>query len=136
VIVGDAAGGSVASLTSNDDSFFSISSSTTSTRAASFYGSFPGVPRTVAGLRIGYSGKNSLSCSQTIALKRWSTGAWVIFDTRSVGATETAVEVVPAGSLSDYVSGTGTTGELQVRLRCTTSAGTFVSSADLLNISY
>jgi hypothetical protein len=51
-----------------------------------------------------------------------------------VGTTEVLIaDLIPSGTLADYVSGTG---ELRVRIRCTNSTTNFFSSGDLLQIVY
>ena len=54
-------------------------------------------------------------------------------DTRTVGTTETLVERAAGGTLADYVNSTG---DLRVRVRCSTTAGSFIASANLLRITY
>jgi hypothetical protein len=137
VIVGAATGGSAASLAADDDDYYVTESSSASTKATAWYGTFTAVPRSLASLRISFTGKHSLACAQGIALRRWSDNSWVVVQQQTVGPTEVAiVDFAPSGPLGGYVSGTGAEGELQVRIRCTTTAGTFVSSADLLRIAY
>ena len=76
---------------------------------------------------------NSRSCNQTVSLWNNRTGAWVTLDSRTVGTTEVTLEQAAGGTLSDYVSGAG---EVHVRVRCTTTSGSFVASGNLLRVSY
>jgi hypothetical protein len=88
-------------------------------------------------LKISYKGKNSQSCTQRVSIWRWTTSSWVQLDSRSVGTTEVLIaDLVPTGTLADYVSGSSGDGELRVRVRCTRSTGSFFSSGDLMKIVY
>jgi hypothetical protein len=62
----------------------------------------------------------------------WTTSSWVQLDARSVGTTEVLVDRSVTGALADLVSGTG---ELRVRVRCT-SGSSFYSRGDLLRVTY
>ncbi|MGH3104465.1 MAG: S8 family serine peptidase [Gaiellaceae bacterium] len=137
VIVGSLKSGTAGNLAADDDAYYEVNSNTATTRAAAWYGTFAGVPNTLTSLRLSFTGKHSRSCAQTVALKRWTTNAWVVVNSQTVGTTEVAIVDLPAtGTLAEYVSGTSGDGDVQVRLRCTTTAGTFFSSADLLRIAY
>ena len=83
-----------------------------------------------------FRGKATRACTQTIWIWRWTDGVWVQLDSRTVGSTELEVNVVPGGANADYVSGATGDGNVHVRIRCATGYGTFVSSADLLQITY
>ena len=73
---------------------------------------------------------NSRSCSQTVAIYRFTDGAWVTLDSRTVGLTETRLaDLKPGGTLSSYRNSAG---DMHVRVRCTTTAGTFYASANQL----
>ena len=128
--------GSVSSLSADDGLFLQINSTTSSTYTTSWYGRFAGVARTLKSLKVAYSGLNSRTCAQTIFVYRWTDGVWVQLDSRSVGTTETAIEVAPGGTLANYVSGTTDTGDVAVRVRCQTTSGKFSASGDLLKIVY
>jgi hypothetical protein len=128
--------GSYAQLGADDNAYYHVNSTTTGTRTTAWYAKFASVPNSLRNLRVSYSGKASASCTQTIAIWRWTTSSWVALDSRLVGTTELRVDKPPSGSAADYVSGTSGDGELRVRLRCTRSSSSFYSSADLLRISY
>ncbi len=127
-------GGGPSQLNADDDAYLLVASNTSSTRTSAWYGSFTGIAATLRDLRVSYRGKNSRACSQTIAIRRISDGAWVALDSRSVGTTEVLLAglVVP-GAPGAYLSSAG---ELRVRVRCSTSSGTFTASGDLLAIEY
>ena len=136
VLTGTLASGTAAALTSDDDVYLAVNSTTTGTRTAAWYGSFINVPRNLNTLSVNYKGNNSRNCTQTVAIWRWTTSAWVQLDSRTVGTTEVAINnLTPTGTLSDYVSGTGSTGELRVRIQCQTTAN-LTNRGDLMNIVY
>ena len=130
---GSGAGGSVTDLQSNNDVYFRVLNSPN--RVAAWYGSFTGVPSTASGLKVTYSGGNTVACSQTVSVYRWSDGVWVQLDSRSVGAETLLSNLAPPGAASQYVSGTG---ELRVQIRCRSSVGnkSYVSQGDLMSITY
>ena len=126
-----------ANLGADDNSYYEVNSSSSGNRTTQWYGGFTGVTNSLTSLRVSYVGKNSRSCSQTISIYRFSTGKWVDLNTRSVGTTEVAVlDLLPSGTLANYVSGSSGDGEVRVRVRCRTSSGSFFTSGDLLQITY
>ena len=133
--MGTLRGGTAAALTADDNSFYEVNSTTSGTRTSSWYGSFTGVPSTLANLRVTYRGKNSRSCTQTVAIWNWTTSAWVQLDSRAVGTAEvTIADLAPTGTLGNYRSGTG---EVRVRVRSTPTANAnFFSSGELMQIGY
>ena len=125
--------GTYSRLAANDNAFYEVRSTTSGTRTSSWYGRFSGVSRDLTGLRVTYAGRNSVSCAQTISIWRPATATWVQVDARTVGSTEVTVDRSVTGALSDLVS---TTGELRVRVQCTSMSTSFVSRGDLLRITY
>ena len=136
---GSLRGGSAASLTADDNVYYSVNSTTTSTRTSAWFGTFTGVSKQLTNLKVLYRGKNSLSCTQTLALWDWTAnagaGAWVQFDSRSVGASELPITVAPLGSLTKYVGG-ATGDQLRFRVRCTQNSSSFYAMGQLLKIDY
>jgi hypothetical protein len=127
--------GSAGNLAADDNLYFAVNSTSFSPTTAA-YASFTGVSNNLSDLKITFKGKNSLNCTQTIALWRWTTNSWAQIDSRSVGPTEVMIgNLVPSGTLANFVSGNTGDGELRVRIRCTRSS-TFFSSWDLLKIVY
>jgi subtilisin family serine protease len=125
--------GSASALATADGSYYRVNSTTSSTRTSAWYGSFSAVPSTLKNLRVTYQGSNSRSCTQTVAIYNWRTGVWATLSSRTVGTTETRIaDLAPSGTLADYVS----SGNLRVRVRCTTTAGSFYASANQLQIRY
>jgi Tol biopolymer transport system component len=130
---GSPAGGDASSLAAADSAYYQVSSTNSSIFTSEWYGSFTGLPSTLSGLRVTYQGSNSRSCSQTISIFNWSSGTWSALASRKVGATEVRIaDIAVGGTQSNYVGG----GELRVRVRCTTSRGTFVANGNQLQISY
>jgi hypothetical protein len=128
--------GSAGNLASDNGSTYQVNSTTSGTRTATWYASFTNVSRSLANLRISYSGSNSRTATQRIEIFRWSDGTWVTLDTRSVGSSEADLTLTPTGTLANYVSGSNGVGELRVRVRTTHSWGSFISIGDRLQISF
>lgn len=133
VLTGTLNSGNASSLNSDNNVYFVVNSTTSGTRTTSWYGSFTGTSTSLANLKVNYKGKTSSSCTQTVAILRWTDNTWVQLDSRSVSTTEVAINnLAPTGTLANYVSGTG---ELRVRVQCTRT-GNFTASGDLMSIVY
>jgi glucose/arabinose dehydrogenase len=133
---GSAAGGNAASLAADDDNYYLVNSTTFGTRTTSWYGVVTGVPNSVSTLSVSYRGANSLTCTQSVAIWRWTTSSWVTLRSSSVGASETSIlGLVPTGALADYVSGTSGNGDVRIRVRCTRSTN-FVSRGEWMFLDY
>jgi len=103
----------------------------------SWYGSFAGVSNALANVKVTSEGHYSRSATQTIAIWRWTTSSWVQLDARSIGTSDvTIANLLPAGTLADYVSGTSGPGELRIQVRAARNSNGFFSSADLVRIVY
>ena len=136
VLEGTRRSGGAGRLAADDNSYFEVNSTTTGTRRASWYGSFPAVDNALDDLRIRYKGKNSAACLQTVAVFRWTDSSWVPVSVRSVGTAEVLIaNLVPNGAAEDYVSGAAGPGQVRVRVSCT-SGSAFRTSADQLRIAY
>jgi len=130
---GTLAGGTFAGLAADDNVLYQVNSTTSGTRTTSWYGRFTGVPAGITSLSTTYRGSNSRSCTQVIAVWRWTDSTWQQVSSVSQGTTETTrANLVPTGAVANYVSG----GEVRVRVRCTTTAGNFVASGELLQVTY
>src|SRR5262249_34721291 len=129
--------GTEAGLASNDNVTYQVNSTTNgNNRAAAWYGSFTAVPRPLQHLTVSYSGANSLSATEVIEIWDWTKKTWVAMDSRTVGTTEAISNLVPSGTVANYVSGTTASGEIRVRVRTTGGKTSFYTSADLLQLSY
>jgi hypothetical protein len=133
---GTVIGGNAQSLAADDNVYYLVNSTTTGTRTTDWYAALAGVPNSLQSLAVSYKGANSRACSQTVAVWRWTTSTWVVLATQSVTTTEVLHSaLVPTGALADYVSGTTGTGDVRVRIRCTTTAN-FTSRGELLFADY
>ena len=137
ISTGGLVAGEASSLAQTDTAYYQVSavrSTSSSTFTSDWYGSFTGVPGALSALKVTYQGSNSRSCSQTIYIYNWSSGSWSSLNSRTVSTTEVRItDLAVGGTQSNYVSGGG---EVRVRVRCRTSAGTFVASGNQLQISY
>lgn len=133
---GTVRGGAAADLSADDNHYYEVNSTTSGTRTTSWWGSFTAVPNSLSNLKATYKGKNSRTCTQRLYIKRWTDNAWVQLDSRSVGTTEVQIDALPGGNAADYVSGTAGDGELQLRVRCTRSSGSFYASGNLMQITF
>ena len=123
-------------LCSDNNIYYQVNSTTSGSRTTAWYGAFPGVTKNLSSLKIAYAGKNSQTCSQTVSIWNWIINAWATLDQRNVGTGETLIaNLIPIGSLSDYVSGTSGSGELRILVSCGAGSN-FYSSGDLLQITY
>jgi arylsulfatase A-like enzyme len=136
LVQGAVQSGTAASLTADDDAYFVVGSTTKGTRTAGWYGTFTGISNGATSLAATYKGKSSATCTQAIAMWRWTDSTWVQLDSRSVGTTEIQVSnLTPPGTLADFVSGTTGDGEVRVRISCSTGTATFSLSGDLLRLT-
>jgi hypothetical protein len=127
-------GGSASSLSVNDNTLYSVNSTTSGTRTAAWYGSFTSVPSTMANLLVNYSGLNSRSVTQTVEIFQWTTNTWVALNSTAVSTTEVALNnLAPSGAASSYVSSGG---EVRVRIRAVGSNQSFYTAGDFLQIRY
>ncbi len=133
---GSVRSGGAGELGADDNAYYVVASTSTSTYRTSWYGTFSGVSNSLRSLEVTYKGKSSRTCTQRVDIWRFATSSWVQLDSRSVGTTEVLVSRLPGGALADYVSGTSGDGQVHVRVRCTLSSASFTTSADLLRITY
>jgi Big-like domain-containing protein len=138
-ITGSVRAGGFAQLGASDNAYYQVNSTGSGTRTTAWYGSFTGVSNDLANLKVTYEGRNSRTATQTVAIWNFvGAGAWVQLDLRSVGNADVLIaDLVPTGTLGDYVSGTTGTGELRIRVRSTRgSSSSFYTSGDFLKIVY
>jgi subtilisin len=138
ILSGKLRSGTYSRLGADDNSYYQVNSTSSSTRTSDWYARFYSVTNALSNLKVTYKGKNSSTCTQRVYVYRFngSTG-WVQLDARSVGTTEAEVaNLSPSGPSADYVSGTSGDGEVRVRVRCTRSSPSFYASGDLLKIGY
>jgi Bacterial Ig-like domain len=128
--------GDASRLAADDNAYYEVNSTTSGwTRVASLYGTFTGVSNSLTSLKASYAVKASASCSGTASIWRFTTSSWVQLDSRSLSTSEVLVQnLVPSGTLADYVSGTSGEGDVRIRIRCTKSFSSFYLSADLVKL--
>jgi hypothetical protein len=124
--------GGAAQLSADDEAFYQVNSTTAGTRTSAWYGIFTNVPAMIQTLRVAYAGKNSRSCTETIAIWNWASSSWTQLTSGSVGTAELLRTPAVVGSPASYV---GAGGEVRVRVTATASAN-FFTSADLISITY
>ena len=120
-------------LAVSDNTLYEVNSTTTNPRTTSWYGSFTGVTVGSGNLKVTYEGRNSRSCTQTLAAWRWSDSTWQQFDSRTVTTSDVTIDVAPTGAATSYISATG---EVRVRVRCTGPTANFFASGDFMRIVY
>lgn len=125
--------GSATSLRLSDNVYYDVNSTTSGTRTSDWYGRFTGVSSALGNLKVTYEGRSSRTTTQTVSVFNWTTGLWVQLDSRSVSNGDVTINLVPAGTLADYVSATG---ELRIRVRNTNGSRSFYSRGDLMKIAY
>ncbi len=135
VLVGRLRSGGAASLDADDGTYVRVRSSGERYTTA-WYGRFAQVPNDATGVGVTYAGSNSRTCTQTIAVWSWAKRRWVGVDSRDIGPTEVRVSEPLPTTASAYVGGRSGSGDVRIRVRCTTSTDRFVSSADELRITY
>jgi subtilisin len=137
IYYGSLRSGDLSRLASDDNGYRAINSTTSGTRLTDWYGRVYRVPNSLATLKVGYKGKSSATCDQSVWIYNWTAGRWAQLGARKVGTTEVEVTVAPSGTLADYVSGTSGDGDVAVRIRCSRGDSvSFYTSADLLRITY
>jgi hypothetical protein len=134
IVTGSLSSGSATSLASNDEAFLKVASTTASPYTAAWSASFAGIPSSATSLSVTYSGKNSISCSETTSIWSFKGSKWVALDTRSVGTTEVTRVLPVSGVAADYIS--AAEGEVRVMVGCTSSSGKIAAQADLVRVSY
>jgi hypothetical protein len=133
---GSLGAGTAASLNADDGNVLVVRATKTTPRVATWYGTFTGVSNGVSTLAATYRGLSSATCTQVIAVFRWTDSTWVQLDARSVGTTEVEVAgLSPSGSLADFVSGASGSGDVRIRVNCSTTSTAFNLSGDLLKLA-
>ena len=130
---GSVGGGYVSYLRAQDGSTFDVAASSFGGSAA-WYGRF-NVPRTLASLTVSYAGLATQSCTRTISVYDWSAFMWQPLSTTTAGTSTSTLTLPLAAPFSRYLGGSGTTGEVRIRVAC--SSGTpFTLRTDRLTLAY
>ena len=130
---GSVAGGYISYLRAQDGWTFDVAASSFG-RSAAWYGRFS-VPRTISSLTASYAGLSTQTCTRTISVYDWSTFTWQPLSTATAGNTTAVLTLSVAAPFSRYLGGSGTNGEVRIRVAC--SAGTaFTLRTDRLTLAY
>jgi hypothetical protein len=140
VTAGKLQAGGAGELLANDSRYLRVGSAKTGNRtwSTAWIGRFPAVPNERQDLRVTYEGSNTQTCSQAIAIRRWTTpSGWVRLDRRRVGRADIAImDLAPPPPASDFVSRRSGLGDVRVRVRCQTNEGPFIARGDFLKLDY
>ena len=69
--------GTYTRLATADAAYYEVNSTTVAPRRTEWYAGFTGLPSGLQNLKVTYSGKNSVSCTQTVSIWKWSNSTWV-----------------------------------------------------------
>jgi uncharacterized repeat protein (TIGR01451 family) len=133
ILAGTLRAGDYARLLANDNSYYQVNSSPAN--LVSWTAHVSGVPNSLRSLRVTYSGSAYPVCNQALSILNTATGAYTTLDSRWVTSNEVLISPSVGGTLADYVSGTLATGDVTVRVQCSTYSP-FYASGDLLAIVY
>lgn len=137
VLKGTLQSGGPPELQADDDQFLRVASTAEPTFTTSWAATFTGVPNEITTAKLTLRAKNSRICTQSISVRNWTTSKWVRLDKRAVGAGEVEIaNLVPPGTLTDYVSGSAGLGDLRTKATCKTQGGAFTASTDLERLVY
>ncbi|HMJ36243.1 MAG TPA: multicopper oxidase domain-containing protein [Baekduia sp.] len=139
IVTGSLKGGTYASLATDDSpaTYYEVNSTTVAPRRTEWYAGFTGVPAGFQNLKVSYKGRSSSSCTQTVAIWRWATSAWVQLDTRAVGASDVSIaNLSPPAPQSDFRGTGASAGQVRVRIACSGPAVSFSSSGTSMNLVY
>ena len=116
-------------LVTNNAAYYTVSSITSGTRKADWYGSvvINQAPSSVNKITINYDGKNSISRTQVLYLYNWSTLSWTQIDSRTVSTTDVTINKVQTTTPTNFVSSTG---EIRLRVYSTGGTSNYVCSGD------
>jgi hypothetical protein len=138
---GTVLGGGYSSLAADDDVFYQVNSTTTPTPLKTdWYAAFTGLPTGATNLSVTYKGKNSTTgISQTMYAWDWTTSTWTLLGpAQAVGTSEVSVTLTPPGSAGRYIGKGANVGQMRVEVvsQRASGTGTFVTSGDLLKLTY
>ncbi|MGH7151820.1 MAG: hypothetical protein ACREIU_14035, partial [Planctomycetota bacterium] len=128
LLEGSLVSGSISSLSSDNNVYYVVASTTEGTRKTDWYASatVPQAPASIAKVTVRYAGKYSLTVNQKLFLWDWTTSAWVQIQSRTLGPAEKALTV----SLASHVPYVSATGEIRLRVLGTGGSTDFTASAD------
>lgn len=123
-------------LNLDDERYYRVWATVEQPYSTSWYAIFSGLDEGARNMEINYKGFNSQSCYQRLHIWDWQLREWTSLDSQEVGREEAVIEgLVPPGEIHNYLSEPGT-GELRVRVQCSSRNLSFSSNGNSLNISY
>ena len=135
ILAGSLASGSFSNLSTNNESYYQVNSTTSSPRVTDWYAStvITEAPASVSQLITTYNGdytKNNTT--QTLYLFNWSTATWTQIDSQIVGTTDVTVtntQIAPANFISP-------SGEVRLRVRGARSSNqSFIGRGDFVRFT-
>lgn len=133
---GSGSDGTASKLNLDDERYYRVWATAQSPYITSWYAIFTRLDERARNLEISYKGYNSLRCDQRLDIWDWKLREWTSLDSQELGDEETIIEgLVPPGEISNYVSDPGS-GELRVRVQCSSDVLSFSSNGNSLIISY
>ncbi|MFF4417891.1 multicopper oxidase domain-containing protein [Streptosporangium sp. NPDC001559] len=138
ILAGTPESGSAAALASADSSYYQVTSTTTETPAADWYGGFAGVPAGASALTVTYTGHNPAgTLPTTLWAWRWSTGTWVRLGAETgVGTSDTMITRVLPAPQPDFLGTGANQGKVRIRVLTTGTTTGFLTRGNLLKLTY
>jgi hypothetical protein len=134
VVTGNLTAGDVSGLAAADNNDYTVTSTTTGDRIATFHARFKGVPTTPSVLKVQYLGSVNNSCRMLATMLNRTTGVWdKLGNPVLLGGSPTKVGRFAQGTLANYVSSTG---NVDVRIRCHALDHAFDLQSDQLALAY
>ena len=135
ILAGSLASGSFTNLSTNNESYYQVNSTTSSPRVADWYASvtISEAPASVSQLITTYNGDFTKgNTTQTLHLFNWSTATWTQIDSQVVGETDVTVtntQIAPANFISP-------TGEVRLRVKGQRSSNqSFIGRGDFVRFT-
>ena len=135
--------GTFANLANTDTLNYDVNSTVAPTAKTDWYAGFTGITPGGSNLKVTYSGKNSVSCTQSLHLWNWRTNAWVqVGVSQAVGPAGATINSVAvpgspsATSWSDYIGTALYAGQARLRVFCQGSTPAYFSSGNFMKIVY
>jgi alpha-amylase len=132
VTSGSSYSGSYSNLASDNGSYWTVKSTTISSYTVDWYGrvQISQAKANVAKITVTYNGKMSASRSQKLYLYNYSTSAWNLMNTTTVGTSD--VTVTFSTTSTNYISSTG---YIRLRVYATSTSGIFYSYGDYMKFA-
>ena len=135
ILAGSLASGSFSNLSTNNESYYQVNSTTSSPRVTDWYASatISEAPASVSQLVTTYNGDYTKgNTTQTLYLFNWWTATWTQIDSQVVGETDVTItntQIAPANFISP-------TGEVRLRVRGSRSSNqSFIGRGDFVRFT-